>query len=99
MASLLIYGKSQTCGFLPRLGIAQLLAFAHLLCLSLFAQERLLPVFHFQTLEGIRPEWVTSRVVPDSVGFIWIASGGINSICPPDHRYITLESTFPYFQS
>ena len=40
----------------------------------LFAQEQLLPVLHFETLEGFRPEWVTAQVVRDSFGYVWIGT-------------------------
>ncbi len=38
------------------------------------AQDQLLPVFHFRTLEGFKREWVTSRVVRDSMGYVWIGT-------------------------
>ena len=40
----------------------------------LFAQEQLLPVFHFKALEGFGPEIVSARVVRDSLGFVWIGA-------------------------
>jgi len=45
----------------------------------LFAQEKLLPVFHFKPLEGYGGEYVTARVVRNSPGFVWIRtlSGGL----------------------
>jgi len=40
----------------------------------LFAQEQLLPVYHFKALEGFGPEGVSARVVRDSLGFVWIGA-------------------------
>ena len=84
-------------GFLDSTGIKQ----AHILGLSwggLLAQEfyhrhpkRVLSLILADTYAGWRGS-LPSAMSEERVR-------GTNSICVPDHRYFTLESTFPYFQS
>ena len=62
-------------------GVPSLVLISILLALSfqpsspLVAQEKMLPVFHFKVLGG---SWgnVNARVVRDSLGFVWIGTGG-----------------------
>ena len=73
-------------GFLPICYFSQSCRNRHfrigLLCLSLAlpfyvplsAQEQLLPVFHFQQVNGRPSAMVWSRVVRDSLGFVWIGT-------------------------
>jgi len=53
---------------------ATALALLALVCNSLTAQGKLLPVLHFKTLEGYHWGDVVSRIVRDSTGFVWIGS-------------------------
>lgn len=53
---------------------ATVLALLVLSCCPLFAQEKLLPVIHLNRLQGYGREFVTARVVRDSLGFIWIGT-------------------------
>ena len=48
----------------------------------LAAQEKLLPVFHFQQVKGLPPVLVFSNVVRDSFGFVWF--GTANGLCRYD---------------
>ena len=76
MASVYIHWRCRKRG-LPSQGlIAILVALSLLFPLPLIAQDQLLPVFHFKTLGG---SWlnVTARVVRDSLGFVWIGTGGL----------------------
>jgi signal transduction histidine kinase/DNA-binding response OmpR family regulator len=74
MAFLLVHWFNRTFGLFPLRAWAAPLGLTLLLHCPLLAQEPLLPVLHFQTLEGFRSDWVTSRVVRDSAGFIWIGT-------------------------
>jgi signal transduction histidine kinase/ligand-binding sensor domain-containing protein/DNA-binding response OmpR family regulator len=48
----------------------------------LAAQEKLLPVLHFQQVKGLPPVLVYSHVVRDSFGFVWV--GTVNGLCRYD---------------
>ena len=53
------------------------LGIALLFCSALFAQEQLLPVFHFNrltTADGLPTNGIRSRVVRDNKGFVWIGT-------------------------
>jgi signal transduction histidine kinase/ligand-binding sensor domain-containing protein len=41
---------------------------------SLFAQDRLLPVFHFRQVRNLPTKYVNSRTVRDEEGFVWIGT-------------------------
>jgi signal transduction histidine kinase/ligand-binding sensor domain-containing protein/DNA-binding response OmpR family regulator len=58
-----------------RLDLLPLVLFLLLTNLQLLiAQEKLLPVFHFQRVKGIFNDQIRSRIVRDVEGFIWIGT-------------------------
>ncbi len=72
------------------------LAFLVLNFPQLLAQEKLLPVFHFQQVKGLSSALVFSNVVRDSFGFVWV--GTANGLCRYDgytvkeYRSVELDS-------
>jgi signal transduction histidine kinase/DNA-binding response OmpR family regulator/ligand-binding sensor domain-containing protein len=56
-----------------------LLAVALQLCTTLFAQERLVPVYNFRKVEGLSSNEIRARVVRDHQRYIWIGTvNGLN---------------------
>jgi signal transduction histidine kinase/ligand-binding sensor domain-containing protein/AraC-like DNA-binding protein len=78
MPSLLLHWRSRTPrSFLDRVSVV-LLTLALQPCSTLLAQDHLLPVLHFQRLVMPSSNSVSSRIVRDSLGFVWV--GGVNGL-------------------